>query len=371
MTAPAASPNAPMREAHLRRDAHLAPDGIPLDFGSAAREFAAAHEAAILLDRSHEGRLELEGKDALGLLHRISTHDMLSMLPGAVRPTIFTNPNGRILDRVTVYREPEAAGASIFLITEPGRGEAVRAYLQRNIFFNDDVRVRDISAHTRQFALHGLHARDIVQRLLPDAPLAESGAEWPTPGGHMAVLRVKPLIASASSWVVMVENDGAPLVWDQLLEQGAAHGLMPAGSLAYNLLRVQVGRPAAGREITSDYIPLEIGLWDEVSFTKGCYTGQEIIARMESRGRQAKVLFTAQAAAPLDAPQTLYDADGREAGTVTSAVTLPSGEHRALAVVRTAHAEPDTVLFAGDGRISVTLIDVAGVQGKHGELQKY
>ena len=70
-----------------------------------------------------------------------------------------------------------------------------------------------------------------------------------------------------------------------------AHGLtIPAGSLTYNVLRIRAGRPGVGHELSTDYIPLELGLWDEVSFTKGCYTGQEIIARMESRGGWRKRL---------------------------------------------------------------------------------
>ena len=60
--------------------------------------------------------------------------------------------------------------------------------------------------------------------------------------------------------------------------------LRPAGSLTYNVLRIRAGRPGVGRELSTDYIPLELGLWDEVSFTKGCYTGQEIVSKMSFVG---------------------------------------------------------------------------------------
>src|SRR6185295_4976010 len=104
-------------------------------------------------------------------------------------------------------------------------------------------------------------------------------------------------------------------VWAELLTLG----LIPAGSLTYNRLRIRAGRPGVGHELTQDYIPLELGLWDEVSFTKGCYTGQEIIARMESRGRLAKTIITVNLSAAVDAPAKLV-ADGHEVGMLTSSV---------------------------------------------------
>lgn len=368
-------PNAPMRETHLRLGAQLAPDGIPLHFGDPAREYHAAHNSAILLDRSHEGRLELRGRDALALLHRLSTNDMEGMQPGDVCPTLFTNPNGRILDRVMVYRpylplrQDEDA---VYLITEPGRGQEVLEYVRRNIFFNDDVQAKDITSETRQFALHGLKARATVASVIPPyRPYPEMGQanNWYMPfDWHIHLLNLKPLIGA--SYVMVVDHVFADYLWRAFIEIVQPEQLTPAGGLAYNMLRIEAGRPAAGRELTTDYIPLEVGLWDEVSFTKGCYTGQEIIARMESRGKQAKTMLTARLLDPVTAPQTLYDAEGKEAGTLTSAVTLPPtddvlpGEHIGIAIVKTAHAEPGTMLYAGENRIETRLLAYAGVQSR-------
>src|SRR5690606_27230476 len=113
--------------------------------------------------------------------------------------------------------------------------------------------------------------------------------------------------------------ESADRVWTALLAAGADHGLQPAGSLTYNVLRIRAGRPGVGRELSADYLPLEVGLWDEISFNKGCYTGQEIIARMESRSRLAKTIVTLALDALVEAPAPI-SIDEREVGTLTSSV---------------------------------------------------
>ena len=136
-----------LHELHQSQHAVLANDGIPLHYGDQLREYHAALEHAVLMDRSHEGRFEITGNDRLNFLHRISTNDLLKLAPGEARPTLFTNANARILDRATVVNRGETA----LLLTEPGRADALSRYLQRNIFFNDDARLSDLTPTTRQF----------------------------------------------------------------------------------------------------------------------------------------------------------------------------------------------------------------------------
>jgi aminomethyltransferase len=143
--------------------------------------------------------------------------------------------------------------------------------------------------------------------------------------------------------------------------------LLAAGALSLDdatldILRVEQGYAATGRELGPEYIPLETGLLDAVSFTKGCYVGQEIIARMESRGRLAKILrglrpLADQQALGADqwraaAPAKLV-VDGKEAGDLTSAVVSPRFGPIALAYVRSAHAEPGTLVGVGGARAEV------------------
>ncbi|MBE0688610.1 MAG: glycine cleavage system protein T, partial [Anaerolineae bacterium] len=245
------------------------------------------------------------------------------------------------------------------VLTEPGRGPALQAYLQHNIFFNDEARIADLAGQTHQFVLHGPVAGAVMTQM--DAALAG----LPVFGGAAVTLAETPIYAarikpvSVDAWALIVPRDRAAQVWTALLALGASEGLRPAGSLIYNMLRIRAGRPAAHAELTDAFIPLELGLWDEVSFSKGCYTGQEIIARMESRGRLARTIVRLRLSAAQTAPLDLV-AGGRSAGTLTSSVTTPDGEHLGIGVVRLAHAQAGVQLQAGE--TTATVIDLAGVQ---------
>ncbi len=337
-----------------RLGAELAEDGIPLHYSDLKAEYHAALENAVLMDRSHEGRFEVRGKSRLDLIQRISTNDLLSLQTNEGRPTIFTSPIGRILDRVAVYNQGDTA----FMTTEPGRTNAVRTYLQKQIFFNDEFKLEDLASRTRLFTLHGPSVHNIL-----NVPASQDGI-WQRlstsiAGHEVLLLERKPL--SGEQWAIIVPLEAAETVWTSLLETGKPLGLLPAGSLTYNTIRIGSGRPAAGRELTSDYIPLEAGLWDEVSFNKGCYTGQEIIARMESRNRLARVMVKLSLSAMIDAPVNLYH-DGKVIGTLTSSVTTPDGDNLGIGYVKTAVAEAGEMLTAGENQIRVSIMEIAGVQ---------
>jgi aminomethyltransferase len=347
-----------LEAAYRALGAQLAPDGIPLHFGDPAAEFAHAAHGALIFDRTHEGRIALAGPvgDALALVHRQSTNDVAALRPGEARPTLFLNAQGRILDRVQVWHQPWGAQARVLVLTEPGRGDAVTDLLRRSIFFNDPVHVEPLHAALHTFALHGAGAVETAARFSPALGALGIGEGTADTAAGWSALRVKPVHGAA--FVFIVTREAAAAVWQALHAAGAR----PSGGVAYNMLRIQAGRPAPGRELTGEYIPLELGLWDEVSFTKGCYTGQEIIARMESRGRQARVMLRVRLGGPADAPLPLRDETGREAGTLTSAVTLPDGDTVGIAVVKTAYAEAGSALFAGESRVPVLEKAIAGVQ---------
>jgi tRNA-modifying protein YgfZ len=341
-----------LQDLHRSQGANLAADGIPLHYGDLKTEYHAALEKAVLLDRSHEGRLALSGIDRFNMPHRISTNDLLNMAAGEGRPTIFTNPVGRILDRVIVYnRENEA-----LMLGGPGRSEALRNYLQRNIFFKDQVQLHPLTDKTNQFTLHGPQADTVIETIAPGSTQLKPlfGAEITIAGVPVFLARRKPLCGT--HWVIVSPAESSSQVWTAISEIG----LIPAGSLTYNTLRIRAGYPA-GREVSTDYIPLEVGLWDEVSFSKGCYTGQEILARMESRNRLAKTLVTLQLNEFVEAPAAIFY-EKKQIGTLTSSVVSPNDEIFAMGVIKPTVAEPGQQLTIGKASIPTTVIALAGVQ---------
>lgn len=355
-----------LHDIYREAGAELASDGIPLHFGDVAGEYQAAFNGAVLLDRSHEGRIELSGADRFDLLNRMSTNDTLNMKTGEGRPTIFTNATARILDRVLVYHHrPER----LLIVTGAGRNTAVGRYIQSNIFYGDDVQVHNIQGATAQFEIHGATADDVASRFISAskfiaaAPDAGSDALYSTTvdGFKADFIRVKKALYGAA-WRVIVGQGNAPAMWSALREAGAT----PSGGVVYNAHRIRAGLPSVGTELTERYIPLELGLWDEVSFTKGCYTGQEIIARMESRGKLAKMLVRLQTAQAVASDTPLFSA-GKRAGEITSSVIAPDGECYAMGVVKAGVVSDGATLHSEDAPSApIHIGDILGVQPLHG-----
>lgn len=341
---------------HRSIGATLADDGIPLHYGDLKAEYQTALNESVLLDRSHEGRIVLTGDDRFELVNRMSTNKMIDMQLHEGRPTIFTNPNARILYRVIAYNRPEG----LFIITEPGQGDTIANYLSRNIFYDDKVQLLNIQQQTKHFALHGLTADAIMNEIqvgLGDLPALYS-QEIEQGGTTFTIARRKSIVGT--HWIIICQQHDAVTVHKHFLDIGKRHGLKPSGSLTYNTLRIRGGRPA-GHELSQDFIPLEVGLWDEVSFSKGCYTGQEIIARMESREQLAKTIVKLELSSFVNAPATIYD-KGKSVGTLTSSVESPEGEYFAIAVIKTQVSKAETDLTIGDHRVPATVTGYVGQQ---------
>ncbi|MCY4070156.1 MAG: glycine cleavage system protein T [Chloroflexi bacterium] len=341
---------------HQRMGALLAADGIPLHYGDLRSEYHAALDGAILLDRSHEGRILLEGESRFDLINRMSTNELVGMSLFEGRPTVFTNANARILFRAMCYNLP----GGLLMISEPGQGRALSELLRRNIFYSDKVAVRDQSRSTAQFAIHGPNADRILARVGLELPPPTDCFAYEIALDRTAATAARRRSIVGGHWVIICPAASAVAIYRQILDLGQSFALQPAGSLTYNVLRIRGGRPA-GPELSSEYIPLELGLWDEVNFEKGCYTGQEIIARMESRQRLAKVMVSLELTHLVKAPAIVYS-DGKECGKLTSSAASPDGEIFALALIKTASARPGTVLEVGDARRPATVSDYAGLQ---------
>jgi folate-binding protein YgfZ len=342
---------------HRTLGAHLAPDNIPLHYGNPAQEYAQAHHAS-LLDRSHEGRLILTGKTRFDLLNRMSTNKTIDMPLNTGVGTIFTNPNARIIERAEVYH----LGEQLLVLYNPSRRDSFREYLQRNIFFSDDVNISDIQPSTHQFALHGQEADAIVAQIAPEVAPSPLYGVISTHVDEKPITLIKRKPVVGSHWAILVEQAHATSVFEKLLALGKPQGLTPVGSLTYNVLRIQYGQPAIN-ELNDDYLPLELGLWDEVSFHKGCYTGQEIIARMDSREKLARVMVSLQLSQMVNSPATLYH-NGVAVGRLTSSVQATDGNCFAIGIIKATLAEPNTYIHIGDAHIDAHVQHILGTQPK-------
>lgn len=302
-------------------------------------EYEAATTAVVYYDASAYGRLRLLDRDRADLLHRLSTNDLRSLTPGDGLRTVLTNHHARIIDLLTVYALPE----HLLVTTSPGQAAVVANLLGKNIFFQDKVRVEDLSESTVQYHVYGPGAAGRIREItLIDV------AAWPlhhiqaaTIGGAQGwIARILPL--AGDGFAIFARSEDREAVQSALGETAAL------GAQTYNMLRIEHGYPAFGHELSLEYIPLETRLVDAVSFTKGCYVGQEIIARMESRNRLAKQLMGLRMTRPVEAGGKI-SRDGKEMGDLTSVGTSPRFGPIGLAYVRTAAATPGTQVDVAEG----------------------
>ena len=312
---------------------------------------AAARERAALLDLSPLGRIKVTGKDRVDLLQRISTNDMKALAPGRFLPTLFVTPKGRIVGRAHVFDR----GDSLLLLTAQEIRESLTAWIRKYVLASD-FQLTDLSTETSAFAIIGPMAAHLIKELVGIGV----GSLAPDRFLDVAVAGVETLVAPydalPASWIFIAERPGVLTVYDQAFALGAARGILPIGAEDAEVLRVEAGLPRHGRELTEDWNPWEARLEGSFSLSKGCYTGQEVIARLNTYDKVQRRLVGLRMGAvePPAAPQTVYAVTAgseREAGTLTSSVWSDAlGEAIGLAFVRVGVGEPDAEVLVGDQR---------------------
>ena len=300
--------------------------------------YQAAQNGAVMIDRSQMGMLKFTGESRLDLINRMSTNGVLNLSSGEGRATVLTTDIGRIVDRLILY----ASSNAVYALTGAGNGDNVARYLMRFVFFNDDFHIEDLSAQTAIWGVYGAQAQDMLASLLGPETVDLPLHHWRETSLHEVTVYVHRTdrVAGDGYFVMCQQQDS-----DGVLEALASAGIQPIDEAAFEYLRIESSLPLFGLEMTQDYIPLETGLWGDVSFKKGCYIGQEIIARMESRGRLAKKLVQLK----LDVMAESMDAvtegpGGRSVGTLTAVADGPQGV-LALGYIKTRALEKGESLY--------------------------
>jgi folate-binding protein YgfZ len=318
------------------------------------QEYAAARAGVAVKDWSHAGRLRLTGRDRLDFVHRMSTNDVRGLLPGDGMSTILPSATGRIVDWVVLYVEPE----SLWMVTSPQNREKDVGWLRRYIFFRDQVKVEDLTSQTAMLTVYGPQSADLLADVLGTNMAGLPLHHWLTTGA-VRVARTEGLGRDAFN--VWGETEPMSQAWDRLVGAGA----LPLGEAAFEVLRIEAGWPVYGRELSEEINPHEARLLRAVSFTKGCYIGQEVIARLDTYHKVQKYLVGLLPEASLT-PGMRLEADSKNVGWVTSVVdSMALGRPIALGYVRTAYAEAGQAVTAvQDGQRIV--VEVTGLPFKAG-----
>ncbi|HEU4595029.1 MAG TPA: glycine cleavage T C-terminal barrel domain-containing protein [Pyrinomonadaceae bacterium] len=350
----AAARRSALFEAHERAGASVrVEDGwlVPAAFGDAGAEYEAVRggESAGLFDLSSRARVEVSGAEAVQFLNGMVTNDVAALADGAWIHAAFPNVQGRLLARVRVLRR---AGAFLF-DTEPATHAALLKTLER-FTLAGDFRVKDLTLETALVSVQGARAEEIVGAALGfDAAGLDRGRVASVSDerfGDEPLSVIRATHTAEDGFDVFVSARAAASVWDALAGAGARR----AGCDALEVLRVEAGVPRYGVDASEANVVLEVvDEAEAVSYTKGCYVGQEIIARIHWRGHVAKKLAGLvfdEGAAPV-AGAKIKGAEGeREIGRVTSVVNSPRlGAPVALGLVRYEHLAAGTEVKVSDG----------------------
>jgi len=362
----------PLEAVHERLGATMIErDGwaVPESYGDELLEYAAVRERGCgVIDLSSRGRILVSGTEAVQFLNGLITNDMKTLAVNSWMPAAFPNVQGRLIASVRVMRlmdeGADKKASPVFLIdTEAPTHESVLKTIER-FTLAGDFRVKDVTGETAMLSVQGKKAIDVVRSVLGDGaagveenqltqiahdssgssdPLA---ATLPSRSNQVAVVRASHTGADGFDLVVII--DGAGSLWDAL--QGA--GARPVGFAALETLRIEAGVARYGVDMDETNVVTEAALDDAVSYTKGCYVGQEIIARIKYRGHVAKKLtgVTFEQAVKVAAGATVNAEDDKEVGRVTSTTYSPHlGRTIALAYLKYDYLPVGTSLRISSG----------------------
>jgi folate-binding protein YgfZ len=308
-------------------------DGIETaaDFGDPAAEATAARQAVAIADRGARSFTLVEGRDATRFLHGVVSNDVEGLAVGDAAYALLLTPKARV---VADFRLTRLAGESFLIDAEPAAAESLRTGLAR---YRMAARATIEPADETYGAIGvlGPAAAALIREIsgvTPDASAREGHGAALADDVHALVAALQP----GPAFDLVGPRAALPGLWDALAAALPAHGGRPAGATALEILRVEAGVPRFGAELTGEVMPAEAGVVGRaVSFTKGCYIGQEPVARLHYRGHANRGLRGIVMNGAPPAPGTPVAVEGREVGRVTSAAASPAlGRTIALAIVR-------------------------------------
>jgi folate-binding protein YgfZ len=309
----------------------LAPDAV---------EYAAASGAVGLIDRSDRGKLALSGPDAVAFLDSVVSNDIAAIAVGGGADAALLTHKGRMLAEVRVLRSEE----ELLLDTERVSLQALFDALSR---FLIGYRA-ELHKRTLQVALLSLVGPLASQPLEQPPPSAEHAHVASNLGG-----RPVRLVRTRLGVDVLCAAEDRDVVWAALLAEGA----VPIGDTTWDCLRIEAGIALYGVELDETTMPQEAGIHlRAVSYSKGCYIGQETVARLYWKGKPNRLLRGLRFSEPA-APGTELRQNERDVGNVASLAASPRLGLIGLALLRR-EAEPGDILAVADTSASATVVEL-------------
>ncbi|GMU86250.1 MAG: glycine cleavage system protein T [Ignavibacteriales bacterium] len=310
------------------------------------KEYEALHTGVGMRFLAQIYILKLSGGDALDFLNRISTNNLKDLAVNQTRKTIFTTDKGRILDSVLILRQEN----NLLVLGALPKKDVVTAWISRFII-TDDVHIEDMTDILSLLEISGGQLSSFATLLLGPSystQQPDTQQKYDNVFEGLSVLNHRGK-NNREAVLLLFEHS---LLADLLAHLQAIKVLFDFSFIGYDaaeLYRVEQGIPEAG-ELTDEFNPHEVNLIHEVSFTKGCYIGQEVIARLDSYDKVQKLLtgVVMENSFPVKLPAVIVDDDNKEVGKITSAVKDPKSGYKGLAVIRKAYLSGEKDIYILD-----------------------
>jgi glycine cleavage system T protein len=295
---------------------------MPAHYGDPVAEHHAVRQAVGLADLSHRGKLRVTGDDRVKWLQSVISNDILPLQPGQGRYSSFLSHKGKMLAYFRVYMQPD-----VVTLEDVGEiGDATYVALRKFLLYGTKAKMENCAESWGLLLVSGPKASSVLKAAFGTDVMDLKPVNFisATIGGQSALI-IRTEETGESDFEVLLPADGLVSAWERLLEAGGAFGIRVFGTQAREALRMEAGIPKAGPDLNEDIVPPEANLEDKAfSLTKGCYPGQEVVARMDTYGnvrRKLVGLVLKDGGVPPRGAK-LYSGD-REVGWVSSATRSP------------------------------------------------
>jgi len=295
---------------------------VPAHYGDSVAEHRAVRHAVGLSDLSHRGKLRVTGDDRVKWLQSVISNDILPLQPGQGRYSSFLTHKGKMLSYFRVYMQPDAV-----MLEDVGEiGEATYAALRKFLLYGTKAKMENCAENWGLLLMSGPNAPQVVKSAFGTdvADLKPVDFISATIGGQSALV-IRAEETGESDFELLLPADGLAAAWERLMKAGKTFGIRAVGGQAREALRIEAGIPKAGPDLNEEIVPPEANLEGKAfSLTKGCYPGQEVVARMDTYGnvRRHLVGLVVKGTAVPPKGAKLFSGD-REIGWVSSATSSP------------------------------------------------
>ncbi len=295
---------------------------VPAHYGDVAAEHRAVRQAVGIADLSNRGKIRVTGDDRIKWLQSIISNDILPLTPGQGRYSSFLTHKGKMLTYFRVYMQTDA-----LMLEDVGEiGETTFQTLRKFLLYGTKAKMENCAESWGLLLVSGPNAGQVIQSAFGVDVTELKPVNFVTAqigGSHALVLRTEE--TGEIDIEILIPATSLVAAWTSLLEAGAKYGIKPVGAHAREALRIEAGIPKAGPDLNEEIVPPEANLEGKAfSLSKGCYPGQEVVARMDTYGnvrRHLVGLVLKDAAIPTKGAK-LFSGD-REVGWISSAVHSP------------------------------------------------